>query len=89
MLRRDRRPTAQPQYSADHTTGENSTSCSSPSAPRYKGALFNWEDLFNKRIPAPYVPPISDPMDSSNFDPYSEDDRVTPYHGDNGHFEGF
>ena len=55
----------------------------------YRAAHFSWTDLHARRIPAPFKPPISDPLDSSNFDPYPEDDRVTPYRGPAEHFEGF
>jgi cGMP-dependent protein kinase len=55
----------------------------------YRAASFNWEHLMQKRLVAPYIPPINDPLDTSNFDPYPEDDRVTPYRGPAEHFEGF
>ena len=55
----------------------------------YRAAHFSWTDLHARRIPAPFKPPISDPLDSSNFDPYPEDDRVAPYRGPAEHFEGF
>jgi hypothetical protein len=55
----------------------------------YRAASFNWEHLMQKRLVAPYLPPINDPLDTSNFDPYPEDDRVTPYRGPSEHFDGF
>lgn len=36
----------------------------------------NWEDVCNKKVPAPYVPQIRNPTDTSNFD--SEFTSVTP-----------
>ena len=36
----------------------------------------NWEDVYQKRIPAPFQPQISNPTDTSNFD--SEFTSVTP-----------
>lgn len=42
----------------------------------------DWDALLAKRITAPYVPRIKNPLDASNFDPYPEDDRVTPYRDD-------
>ena len=30
----------------------------------------DWEALICMRLPAPWVPPIKDPLDTSNFDPY-------------------
>jgi hypothetical protein len=34
----------------------------------------DWEALVSKRIAAPWIPPIKDPLDTSNFDPYDEND---------------
>ena len=42
----------------------------------YRSASFKWEDLVQKKLTAPYKPPINDPLDTSNFDPYPEDDRI-------------
>lgn len=36
----------------------------------------NWEDVYYKRIPAPFIPQISSPTDTSNFD--QEFTSVTP-----------
>lgn len=36
----------------------------------------NWDDVYHKRIPAPFIPTISNPTDTSNFD--SEFTSVTP-----------
>lgn len=36
----------------------------------------NWEDVYHKRIPAPFLPQISNPTDTSNFD--QEFTSVTP-----------
>jgi serine/threonine protein kinase len=36
----------------------------------------NWEDVYHKRIPAPFIPQISSPTDTSNFD--QEFTSVTP-----------
>ncbi|KAF2204839.1 calcium-independent protein kinase C [Delitschia confertaspora ATCC 74209] len=36
----------------------------------------NWDDVYHKRIPAPYIPQISSPTDTSNFD--TEFTSVTP-----------
>lgn len=38
--------------------------------PFYRG--FDWEGLNAKSIKVPYVPPVSDPLDGSNFDDYSK-----------------
>ena len=39
----------------------------------------DFHDLFRKRIKAPWVPEIKGILDSSNFEPYDEDDTVEPY----------
>ena len=40
----------------------------------------DWEALLSVRLPAPWVPPIKDPLDTSNFDPYDESDyQIEPY----------
>lgn len=43
----------------------------------------DWLRLLRKELPAPWLPPISDPLDTSNFDPYIEpeviDKRVTDH----------
>jgi serine/threonine protein kinase len=36
----------------------------------------NWDDVYHKRIPAPFIPQISNPTDTSNFD--TEFTSVTP-----------
>jgi cGMP-dependent protein kinase len=46
----------------------------------YRSASFKWEDLYQKKLSAPYKPPINDPLDTSNFDPYPEDDRIVRCH---------
>jgi cGMP-dependent protein kinase len=53
----------------------------------YEG--FNWNDLEERNMETPYVPTINDPLDTSNFDPYPEDDHVPPYTGSQRKFEGF
>jgi len=51
---------------------------------------FNWDDLESKKLEAPYIPPIRDELDVSNFDNYEEDDRVMKYKDDGkGWFESF
>ncbi len=46
-------------------------------------AGFDWTALYEKRLPAPIVPKIKSPEDTSNFDDYPDDDKVPPYQ-DNG-----
>ena len=36
-----------------------------------------------------YVPKIKDPLDTSNFDPYPEDEAIQPYKGDQAIFSEF
>jgi classical protein kinase C/novel protein kinase C epsilon type len=36
----------------------------------------NWDDIYHKRVPPPFIPTISSPTDTSNFD--QEFTSVTP-----------
>ncbi len=38
-----------------------------------------FDRLLAKKIEAPWKPALRDPLDTSNFDPYDEDDDVEPY----------
>jgi hypothetical protein len=38
---------------------------------------------------SPYAPPIGDPLDSSNFDEYDEEDFAGNYIGSQDHFTHF
>jgi len=56
----------------------------------------NWDDIFNKRIPAPFFPSITSATDTSNFDSEftSEQPTLTPVHStlsaqDQGEFKNF
>mmetsp|Transcript_12273 Transcript_12273/g.11105 ORF Transcript_12273/g.11105 Transcript_12273/m.11105 type:complete len:832 (+) Transcript_12273:78-2573(+) len=49
----------------------------------------DWDGLINKQVKAPYIPNITNPLDSSNFDEYDEDDTVPEYTGDQIHFQDF
>lgn len=42
----------------------------------------NWDDIMNKRVPAPYFPTINGPLDTSNFDQEftREQPTLTPVH---------
>mmetsp|Transcript_17924 Transcript_17924/g.39540 ORF Transcript_17924/g.39540 Transcript_17924/m.39540 type:complete len:267 (-) Transcript_17924:7-807(-) len=42
----------------------------------------DFKELVRKRIKAPWVPPIRDALDTSNFDDYPEDEYVEPYRPD-------
>ena len=46
-----------------------------------KAGGFDWEKLVTKTLPAPFVPGIKDPLDTSHFDPYDEDDSVPRFTG--------
>lgn len=50
---------------------------------------FDWSAVKNRTARAPYTPPIGNPMDSSNFDEYDEDDFVADYVGSQEHFAKF
>jgi len=41
--------------------------------------IVNWDDLVNKKIQAPWIPPIKDPADASLFDDYDENFEIVPY----------
>lgn len=55
-------------------------------ADEIKAHLFfkdiNWDDIFHKRIPAPYYPTVDGPLDTRNFDKEftSEQPTLTPVH---------
>ena len=50
----------------------------------------NWQDLLDKKIAAPWLPPIKNPLDTSMFDEYDEDDGVDPFVDDgSGWFDEF
>lgn len=42
----------------------------------------DWEALLAKKIPAPWKPKLSNPLDTSHFDEYDEDDTCERYHDD-------
>lgn len=50
---------------------------------------FDWAAVENRTAKAPYVPPVNDQMDTSNFDEYDEDDNVPDYQGSQEFFDGF
>lgn len=47
----------------------------------------DWNELKRKRVKAPWVPPIRDNLDTSNFDEYPEDDYVEPYKSTGTHWD--
>jgi serine/threonine protein kinase len=51
----------------------------------------NWDDLENKRVPAPWVPPVKSATDAQNFEgeDYGPDKRVAPYTGDGAWYDDF
>lgn len=44
----------------------------------------NWQSLLKKEISAPWVPELTDALDTSNFEHYDEEDidPIEPYDGD-------
>mmetsp|Transcript_34552 Transcript_34552/g.91733 ORF Transcript_34552/g.91733 Transcript_34552/m.91733 type:complete len:538 (+) Transcript_34552:963-2576(+) len=50
---------------------------------------FAWEKLNMKQLTPPYVPRIRDPLDTSNFDPYAEEDHVPRFNGSQAAFASF
>ena len=49
----------------------------------------DWNALEARTAPAPFVPNIGDPLDSSNFDEYDEEDGIPVYTGPQESFDGF
>lgn len=49
----------------------------------------DWNALASRQIRAPFVPPIGNALDSSNFDDYEEDDNIPEYHGNQEYFVNF
>lgn len=47
------------------------------------------EGIKNRQVKAPYVPPIKNASDSSNFDDYEEDNSIPKYSGNQEHFSQF
>ena len=50
---------------------------------------FEWSRLDRRGYKAPYLPTIKDPLDTSNFDPYPEDENIQPYKGAQDVFASF
>ena len=44
----------------------------------------SWADLYDKKIAAPWTPPIKDPLDAGNFDKYDEAEYVVEEYHDTG-----
>ena len=44
----------------------------SPPTPGWFHSI-DWDALYNLEMPPPYVPPIDNPLDLSNFDEYDND----------------
>ena len=42
----------------------------------FAGAGFDWQRLHRRELRSPGQPRLSNPLDTSNFDEYDEDDRV-------------
>jgi cGMP-dependent protein kinase len=49
----------------------------------------DWEALMSRSIQAPYRPSINNPLDTSNFDYFEDEDDVVPYYGDQSLFIEF
>lgn len=52
-------------------------------------STIDWNALKQRTVRAPYTPPIGNPLDSSNFDEYEEEDYVGDYVGSQEHFNNF
>lgn len=49
----------------------------------------DWAAISSRSHPAPYLPPIRGPADTSNFDDYEEDNNIPGYHGSQEIFSQF
>ena len=54
-----------------------------PANPPERAEL-NWDGLNAKTLPAPWIPKVTNPLDTSNFDPYDEADDVIERYVDRG-----
>ena len=57
-----------------------------------KDAFFNnfdWNALEEKRMNAPYVPPVKNALDAANFDKYDENVETPDFYGDQSLFDDF
>jgi CRP-like cAMP-binding protein len=50
---------------------------------------FDWKALDDRKIPAPYTPPVKNALDAANFDKYDENVETPDYYGDQAPFEDF
>lgn len=57
------------------------------SHPFFSG--FSWAQLESRQMQPPFVPTVSDPLDTSNFDPYDEVDDVEEFTGAEAPFADF
>jgi len=49
----------------------------------------DWNGLGDRSVTAPYIPPVGEPMDASNFDQYDEEDQIPTYTGSQDAFVAF
>lgn len=56
---------------------------------RFSDVNFEWDRLERRGYKAPYVPNIKDPLDTSNFEPYEEEEDVKKYKGNQEIFREF
>ncbi len=56
---------------------------------RFKDVSFEWDRLDRRGYKAPFVPKIKDSLDTSNFDPYPDDEPIKPYRGNQELFVDF
>jgi len=46
-----------------------------------------WDKLFKKELKAPWIPTVKDPLDTSNFEPYDEEEEILEYDDDGSNWE--
>lgn len=49
----------------------------------------DWNELRERRAPAPWLPVLANPLDTSNFEVYDEDDEVEHFWGQDDWANGF
>lgn len=52
-------------------------------------AAINWDKLVDKKLTAPWVPPLKDPFDTSHFDFDEPEGPITPFKGDDSWASAF
>eukprot|EP00611_Tribonema_gayanum_P025984 TRINITY_DN6068_c0_g1_i4.p4 TRINITY_DN6068_c0_g1~~TRINITY_DN6068_c0_g1_i4.p4 ORF type:complete len:117 (-),score=31.93 TRINITY_DN6068_c0_g1_i4:312-662(-) len=57
--------------------------------PWFSSNGFAFDNLYNKKMPTPYTPAVSSPLDTRHFAASADNVPVTPYTGPQKLFDGF